>query len=106
MKKLSTFACMAILAAAPAFAQDVTPEVVKITPPIGEATNHGTPEVEFNLLPSVNKKCSETAKFYFNGELIGELLPSSYNVQIGVENQPENAAMFVFVKKPMTNLGN
>lgn len=105
MKKLSTFACMAILAAAPAFAQDVTPEVVKITPPIGEATNLGTPEVEFNLLPSVNKNCSETAKFYFNDELVGELLPTSYKVQMGVEGQPENAAMFSFVNRPMNDLG-
>lgn len=92
--------------AIPSLAQEIIPSVVNVTPPQGEAAHIGTPEIEFNLLPSINKSCTETAKLYFNDELVNEISTKSNLLQMGVENQPENAVMFVFATKPMTEIGS
>ncbi|MCM1376879.1 MAG: hypothetical protein NC097_04480 [Clostridium sp.] len=110
---LQVAVCAAAIAIAPAFtlAAQEYETLVGVTPAAGiistSATVNtlGTPELNFSAIPSPNKACTETAKFYYNDSLVGELLPTSSKVQMGVENQAATAVLMAFVSKPISSVG-
>lgn len=104
--RLASCVALAACGLSAAFAQDDSVSVEYVIPAEGVTEEAGSISVAYTLVPSINKECNETAKFYVDGKLYGELLPTSTRVQMGVEQQPDNEVLFAFVTRPIKDPGS
>ncbi len=83
-----------------------TVELVSTRPMEGAVTTTGSITLNFNLVPSVNSSCTETAKFYIGDKEESSVKSTSYYVQMGTEGMAETEVTISFTKAPIRETGD